>query len=61
MVSSGGVASRIVYERKIGEIQFRMKQIKPITDKEEKRINEWLKKQAKYQLIRESRNYQRVK
>jgi len=37
-----------------------MKQIKPITDKE-KRINEWMEKQAKYQLIRESRNYQRAK
>ena len=45
----------------MGEIQFRMKQIKPITDKEEKRINEWLEKQAKYQLIRTSRNYQRAK
>ena len=48
-------------KRRRGDTIQNMKNKKPITDKEEKRINEWLKKQAKYQLIRESRNYQRVK
>jgi len=35
------------------------KTFKPITDKEEANLKEWLAKQAKYQLIRTSRNYQR--
>ena len=35
------------------------KTFKPITDKEEANLKEWLAKQAKYKLIRTSRNYQR--